>query len=69
MLFPEALLEGMQLAVRSRSLDGGDLCSVRLHGRYGAGSYGVTVEQDGAGSAEGGLAADCVPVSPATSRR
>src|SRR6266436_1170771 len=57
MLFPEAVLDRMELAVRGHALDGLDLRALRLHGEHGAGLHRLAVEVDGTGAALARVAA------------
>src|SRR5258707_375329 len=57
-VIPESLLERIELAVLSQPFDGEDLAPFRLDGEHGTTFHSHTVEHDGAGSTDGGLAAD-----------
>ena len=58
MLLAEGRLQCVQLSVLLQALDGGHLLSVALDGQAGARLDGLAVHQDGAGAAQGRLAAD-----------
>ena len=57
-LIPEGFLHGIELSVGGQALDGEDVASVGLDGEHGAALDGLAVDVDGAGAADGGLAAD-----------
>src|SRR5437899_580387 len=57
-LLHEAFLDGMELAVLLQPFDGGDVAAVGLHGQHRARLHGHAVEEDGAGAAVRGVAAD-----------
>src|SRR5207247_8112489 len=58
MLIPESLLHVVQMAIGGEALDGEEAAAVGLHGEHGAGFDGLAVHLDGAGAADGSLAAD-----------
>ena len=57
-VFLEALLNGVQPFSCGQSFDGDHFLPIGLNGQYGAGFDGFTIEQNGACSAAGGVAAD-----------
>ena len=63
--FPEPLLDGVQLAVAGQAFNGGDFAPIGLDGEQGARLGGLAVEQDRAGAADAGLAADVRAGQPA----
>src|SRR5579871_486144 len=58
MLLPERFLHRMEVASLRESLDRGDLSALGLDGEHGARLDGAAVEEDGAGAALAGVAAD-----------
>src|SRR5215468_51461 len=60
----EAFLEGMELAVLLEPLHRHDLPAVGLHSEYRAGLHGPAVEENGAGAAVAGIAADVRTCEP-----
>jgi hypothetical protein len=57
-LFFEAFLQGMELAALGHAFDGQHFLAVGLHGEHVAGFHGAAIEQYGAGTAVGCVAAD-----------
>ena len=57
-LFPEAFLQGVEFAVMRQAFDRGHRSPVRLNRQDRAGLHGLPVQQDRAGAANAGLAAD-----------
>ena len=64
MLFFEALLQWMQLAVLHQAFDGEHFAAIGLHGEHGAGLDRLAIEHHGAGAAMGGVAADVCARKP-----
>src|SRR5262245_8496447 len=60
-MFPECLLNWMQIAVLCKTLDGGDFASIGLHGEHRAGFDCQPVHVHGACAALAGIAADICP--------
>src|SRR5437879_8637128 len=58
MLFPDPLLQRMDLASFGQTLDGVDLRAVGLHGGDGARFRAAAVDHDGTGAALAGIASD-----------
>ena len=58
MFFPEAVLQRVQLTVLRESFDRGDLGALGLHGEDRAGLGAAAVDEDRAGAALAGVAAD-----------
>jgi hypothetical protein len=58
MFFPEAFLQRVQLAVRGEALNRRDCRSIGLHREQRAGLRAPAVDEDGAGAALRGVAAD-----------
>ena len=63
-LIPERLLQRIQLSVLRQSFDRQDLAPLGLDGEHRTALDGHAVEHDGAGPADGGLAADVRPGEP-----
>jgi hypothetical protein len=63
-LLPETFLNGVKLPVLLQALDGGELVAVGLDGKHGAGLHRLSVEENGAGAAVGGVAANVRPGQP-----
>src|SRR5215831_20176282 len=56
--FPESFLHRMQIAIGGQAFNRGDVAAIRLHREHGAGLDRLSVERDGARTAERGLATD-----------
>ena len=64
MLFPERLLQRVQLRRRPQRLDGGDLGAVNLDGEGEAGARSLALDQDGTHPADPVFAAHMRPGQP-----
>src|SRR5688572_6851234 len=58
MLLPEAVLQRMELAILLKPLDGENLVTIGLYGQHGARFHRMSVENDGARTAQAGLTSD-----------
>src|SRR5215471_10542650 len=58
MMLPEAFLHRMQLALGCQPFDGGDLRTIGLDGKQGAGLDRLSIDQHGTRAAKRGLTAD-----------
>ena len=63
-LLPEPLLDGVEFPILLQAFHGGELVAVGLDGEHGAGLHRLSVEEDGAGAAVGGVAPDVRPGQP-----
>src|SRR5262245_10465783 len=65
MAFPETLLDGMQVVVGRKPLDGRDVGAVRLHCKHRARLDGFPVDEDGTRAADARFAPDVSARQPA----